>query len=250
MAALCWSVTAFAEAPVGAVASLEGRAEALHAGATAWADLAAGGDILLGDQIRTAAEAKLELVFNDDSVLTLGPNSQLTVTEQVAGPAVAPSARFSLVGGAVQALVTDRYAKPGARFEVETPTAIAGVRGTGFVATYDAAAEETVVVGLFDTTLVRARIDATAAHEVRLGPGEMTRVRRGGYPLSPARAPETMLRGLTAATGVRRGGSDPGAPKQPQSGESQLPEGKAIDQPVDVIKGAGGKPPPPPPPLR
>ena len=77
--------------------------------------------------------------------------------------------------------MTERYGASGAHFEVETPTAIAGVRGTGFIANYDASKDETVVVGLFDTTTVRSRADTRALHAVALGPGLATAVKRGSY---------------------------------------------------------------------
>jgi len=103
-------------------------------------------------------------------------------------------------------VVTERYGKPGARFEVETPTAIAGWRGTGFIATYDIAKEQTVVVGLFDTTFVRSRAEKETGHEVELGPGQATTVRRGSYPLRPSPMPDDVLQGLGAETTVSSSG--------------------------------------------
>ena len=159
IAILCLGTTVRADEPVGHVAAIEGGAEALHSGTTAWAPLAAGDGILLGDRLRTLADGRMKLLLRDDSVLTLGASSELTIDEQVVGTQ-APASRFGLAVGTLRAVVTERYGTPGARFEVETPTAIAGVRGTGFIASYDAAKEQTVVVGLFDTTFVRSRVEA------------------------------------------------------------------------------------------
>ncbi len=248
----------WAAEPVGSVAALEGHADVLHPGAADRVALAAGDAVLLGDRLRTHADAKLKLAFRDESVLTLAASSELAVTEQVAG-AAAPVSRFSLLVGTLRAVVTERYGQPGARFEVETPTAIAGVRGTGFLATYDAAADETVVVGLFDTTRVRALADARGTgHEVLLGPGDVTRVPRGALPVRPTRMPENTLRGLDAATTVLPalgpgGRRSEGTPKA--TGSAAIPQQKArpqdnVDQPVDLLKGGPARrtPPPPPPP--
>jgi len=246
---------------VGAVAEIEGQAEVLRAGTAAWTPLKAGDAVQLGDQVRTPADSKLKLLFRDDSVVTLAPSSVLKVDEQVLG-ATAPSSRFSLFLGTIRALVTDRYGAAGARFEVETPTAIAGVRGTGFITAYDATREETVVLGLFDTTGVRSKVDQRGEREVRVGPGQMTTVRRGSYPHRPAPTPESMLRSFTGSTEVRgakpaaqgkaastgRVGGDPRLPKR--AGQGALsPEGQVdqvVDQPPQPEKRRGVPPPPPP----
>jgi hypothetical protein len=251
LAALLVAAAARAEGPAGSVAALEGNAEVLHPGA-AWTPLGVGDPVKVGDQLRTQADAKLKVVFQDDSVLTVGPASTLAVTEQTVG--AAPVSSFSLLVGSLRALVTERYAKPGARFEVETPTAIAGVRGTGFIAQYDPTGEETTIVGLYDTTLVRAHDDTAAGHEVRVGPGEATKVRRGSYPIRPSLLPEDVLRGFSAGTtmsGALRAPS-PAAPDVKPSArrprESAAAPQQIIDQPVGLLRhrGRGVAPPPPP----
>ena len=255
IAILCLGAVARADEPVGHVAALDGSAEAQHAGAAAWAALAAGDAILLGDHLRTLADGRLKLLLRDDSVLTLGVSSELTVDEQAVG-AQAPASRFGLAAGTLRAVVTERYGKPGARFEVETPTAIAGVRGTGFIATYDAATEQTVVVGLFDTTFVRSRVDTATAQEVHLGPGETTTVRRGSYPLRPSPMPDDVLQGLGAATTVSSSGGGAAPLAMPAPNASVKPHASrpredavAPQQVIDplVTPGKKGVAPPPPP---
>jgi hypothetical protein len=256
MALLVVAAVARAQEKVGSAAALEGKAEVLHQGTTGWAPLAAGDPVFVGDQVRTLADSKLKLVFREDSVLSLAASSTLTVTEQTVAPV--PSSSFSLLLGTLKAIVTERYSEPRARFEVETPTAIAGVRGTGFIASYDASQDETLVVGLYDTTHVRASTDAKGAHTVDLGPGRVTRVRRGKMPLAPTKLPEDQLRGLEGATNLAAAGTSPtrefGAThgsqgntldaKRPEHSGSQAitTEGQVVDQ--QQFK-HGGKPPGP-----
>jgi hypothetical protein len=245
--------------PTGSVTAVEGQAETMRAGGAEWTPLATGAPVFVGDQLRTSPDGKVKLLFNDESVLTLGPGSNLTITEQVAG-AAAPVSRFGLLLGTVRAVVTERYQAPGARFELETPTAVAGVHGTGFIATYDGAADESVFVGLFDTTIVRSRAERDAAHRVRLGPGQITRVGRGRLPVAPSRAPEAVLRGLNGATTIvpRLGGQaqksapgkqGPGAGGR-RAGDTTVAPESTVDQPVELLKGGKRRPPPPPPPVR
>jgi hypothetical protein len=245
------ATTARAQERVGSVAGVEGQAEVLHAGASEWSPLGAGDPVLLGDQLRTRPDSKLRIALREDSVLTLAPGSQLAITEQVVAPAAV--SRFQLLLGTIKAAVTERYSEPNARFEVETPTAIAGVRGTSFLASYDPAQQETLVVGLTDVTRVRALVDTRGAAVVDLGPGIATRVRRGARPLAPAPLPQVQLRSLERATelgGAAAGGGanrlDARRPQRP--GERAMSkEEKAVDQPLFVPGNA--KPPPPPPPV-
>jgi hypothetical protein len=250
----CWlvaagAVAARAQERVGTVAAVEGRAEVLHPGATAWSPLSAGDPVLLGDQLRTPSDGKLRVVLREDSVLTLAPASQLVVSEQLVAPAAV--SRLQLLLGTIKAVVTERYSEPSARFEVETPTAIAGVRGTSFIAAWDATQEETLVVGLTRMTRVRALVDPAGRAEVDLGPGVATRVRRGSRPLAPAPLPEDRLRALQNATelfGRRRTGNRVDARRPRRPGERAMStEEQAVDQPL-VVPGRP-KPPPPPPPV-
>jgi hypothetical protein len=245
-ASMAWS-----QERVGAVAAVEGGAEVLHPGASAPVPLAPGDPILLGDQLRTRPDAKLRVTFREGSVLTLAPDSQLIVTEQAVAPA--PVSRFQLLLGTIKAAVTERYSGPSARFEVETPTAIAGVRGTSFLASYDTAKDETLVVGLIDVTRVRSLADTRGAAAVDLGPGIATRVRRGSRPLAPAPIPQNQLRPLQDATelgqqGAGRGANRLDARRPVRPGERAMStEEQAVDQPL--LSPQSPKPPPPPPPV-
>ena len=239
-----------AQERVGTVTGVEGQAEVMHSGASAWSPLQEGDPVALGDQLRTRQDSKMLVTLREDSVLTLAPASQLAITEQVVAPAAA--SRFQLLLGTIKAAVTQRYSEPNARFEVATPTAIAGVRGTSFLASYDPSQEETLVVGLLDVTRVRAVVDTQGTSEVNLGPGFATRVRRGSRPLAPALIPEEQLRSLQKATelGGRagRGANRLDARRPQRPGERAMStEEQAVDQPL--LTPGNPKPPPPPPPV-
>ena len=241
---------AHAQERVGTVTGIEGQAEVLHGGAGTWSLLREGDPVALGDQLRTRQDSKLRVTLREDSVLTLAPASQLTITEQVVAPAAV--SRFQLLLGTIKAAVTERYSEPNARFEVATPTAIAGVRGTSFLASYDPSQEETLVVGLLDVTRVRALVDTQGTAVVDLGPGLATRVRRGSRPLAPARLPEDQLRSLQSATELAgragRGANRLDARRPQRPGERAVStEEQAVDQPL--LTPGNPKPPPPPPPV-
>ena len=250
MLVLLGARTARAE-DVGWVAALDGTAEVGRGGA--WTPLAQGDVVQLGDHVRTAAASRVKLLFRDDSVLTLAESSELVVDEQVAG--AAPTSSFSLLLGKVRAIVNERYSAKGAEFEVKSPTAIAGVRGTSFVAGYDPRRDETQVVGLEHTTWVHGTADPTGSHKVLVGPGQSTTIKRGSVPTRPHALPAAEIRNLTGQTTAKgQGNKGKGAanttaePRVPRrEGERvETPAGRVVDQPIPIIKKGPVAPPPPP----
>lgn len=236
-------------ADVGWVAAVEGTAEVQRGGS--WSGLTQGAILQLGDHVRTAAASRAKLLFQDDSVLTLGESAELVVDESVAGGA--PTTSFSLLLGKMRAVVNERYSASGAKFEVKTPTAIAGVRGTSFIAGYDKDKDETQVVGLEHTTAVRGLVEGAGAKEVLLGPGQSTTVGRGKLPVRPVTLPAAAVDGFTRETttadrgqdAATPGAADPRLPRRPGERDGS-PEGRVIDQPVDLLRKRPVPPPPPP----
>ena len=96
---------------------------------------APGTPILVGSHLRTAPGATLGITFKDNTLMSFGPDTELTVDEFLYAPAqgqlqlTTRLARGSLnyVSGVIAKL------KPEA-VQVKTPTGIIGVRGTQFVA--------------------------------------------------------------------------------------------------------------------
>ena len=93
-----------------------------------------GTAISIGSQLKTAPSAALGITFKDNTVMSFGPDTELTVDEYLYAPAqgqlqlTTRLARGSLnyVSGVIAKLKPDAV-------QVKTPTDIIGVRGTQFV---------------------------------------------------------------------------------------------------------------------
>ncbi len=119
-------------APVGKFTSIEGSVDVTVPGKQA-VTASLGGPLNAGDVIRTKSGSRCEVVFVDGSVLRLAERSRLRVTEFV-WEEKDRRATLDLFRGKIQNIVK---AIPGAaagksKYEVNTPTAVAGVRGTNF----------------------------------------------------------------------------------------------------------------------
>lgn len=113
----------------GYVTRIRGEAQALPGAQTP--ALALGSALYLGQRLVTGADARLEARLNDGSVLTLGERTEFLI-EQVAGSSAQGSdSRFSLLKGVFRA-ITGKLAsgQAPASWQVRTPVAIIGVRGT------------------------------------------------------------------------------------------------------------------------
>ncbi len=87
-----------------------------------------------GDVIKTMQNSKATLLFQDGSVLKLGPVTSLTVKRlrYQEEKSVVDSA-YDLASGTLMSIVGSLFGNPGSDFQVETPTAVSGVRGTIYI---------------------------------------------------------------------------------------------------------------------
>ncbi len=205
---LAWLVSALvfaaarlqAQSEVCTVAAVGGTLQVQRAGA--WQNATVGVPLFVSDRLRTGATDSGKIVCRDDSVLDVAPNTELTLDKQIFD---AGARRFEtllrIVKGKVRAWVSEYYKQPRARYEVETPTAIAGVRGTEFIMLYDASGEATEVVGLDGTVDVAGKL-AVLGSSVQVGPRFLSRVEKGRFPTPPQPLDDARLRQYLSGLGI------------------------------------------------
>ena len=94
--------------------------------------LALGSDIFEKDTIKTGDKTKLQMIFNDETIVTLGKNSHFSVEEYLFEDTKTPSVKFGMLRGAMRT-ITGKIGKIAPqKFSVETKTATIGIRGTNF----------------------------------------------------------------------------------------------------------------------
>ncbi len=117
---------------IGSVKTVEGEASVERQGEIH--EARTGFKLQQGDTLRTAAGSSLGVIFRDDTVLSLGPKSALTIDTFVFSPGENKMAMVLRMLRGLAACVSGKMAKlaPGA-VRVETPVGTVGVRGTRFV---------------------------------------------------------------------------------------------------------------------
>ena len=122
-------VGAHAEAPIAGYVT-KVRGEVVAAAESGRLTLALGHALHQGYRLLTGADARLEARMKDGTVLTLGERTEFVI-QQVTGAAVnSKSTRFELLKGAFRAVTTAPEATAKLDWQVRTPVAIVGVRGT------------------------------------------------------------------------------------------------------------------------
>ncbi len=137
MAGLLRATPADAQNVVGSVTRMSGSAQVLRAGATL--NAAPGMALQLHDRVTTSAGADLTITLADGSTLELGESAVLVIDESVVAGGARASTKVSLFGGTLSSIVTAALRGATPNFEVHTPNATAGVRGTSFTTKYSSA---------------------------------------------------------------------------------------------------------------
>jgi len=136
--ALAWVIIALLlpfvvqAAPIGKITAIEGRVDLTPSGATQAKPVTLSGLVNQGDILRTKSKSKVEVTMTDGNIMRLAENTRLRLTKYDTNEG--KESYFNLFRGKTQAVV-DKL-KKGSRFEMHTPTAICGVRGTVFFSFY------------------------------------------------------------------------------------------------------------------
>jgi hypothetical protein len=164
--------------PYVEINNVTGSVQAMVAPDISWRDAQAGTALHAGDSITTGADSFVEMTLQDDEekVMRLGANSTATILVQ-------DSEKLELLGGEVFSSIKNLTS--GSSFEIRTPTAVCGVRGTDFSARVEG--EETIVEAYDDNCYVKhmEQAGSFAKEATTVKPGERTAVRKFQRPGPP-----------------------------------------------------------------
>jgi hypothetical protein len=180
---------ASAQSEVGTVAAVQGTVRLERSGTTQ--NVSIGVPVFVGDRLTTGTSDRARIVFEDDSVLDIGPETEVVIDTLVfERSANRFETLLKLLRGTIRSLVSEYYREPRASYEIETPTAVVGVRGTEFITRYYPTADVSEIVGIVGEVTVTGRLAVIGAG-VQVGPQFYTQVRKGGFPTTPERLSDT-----------------------------------------------------------
>jgi hypothetical protein len=124
------------EPPIGYVKNVTGEASVTNGGKVIKAEV--GSAVLKSSVLRTGPKSSMGVTFKDETVMSFGPDTELTVDEYLYAPAQGKlkfgsklaKGSINYVSGVIAKLQPDAVS-------ISTPSGIIGVRGTQFVVTVE-----------------------------------------------------------------------------------------------------------------
>jgi len=175
---------------VGKLTALQGRVDIMHEGKPPAVEAKLNQPVYLKDIIRTKTDSKAEVTFKDGTVIKIAQRSRVDISEYFTdGESL--KARIELQRGRVGAYVSKESVEkisssPKAnRFEVKTPLAVAGVRGTNFIVSHHINPTTTVLVLSGKVYVYNINLPEQI---VELHDGEMTIIKEKNPPTPPVQA--------------------------------------------------------------
>ncbi len=182
-----------------------------------------------GDQIITGLDSRAKIVMSDRNIINVSPNTKVIIEEYV-NDAKSKNVKLGLLEGKIRTNVEQKYDNDKNKFEIRTPTAVAGVRGTQFITSYSEATKKTEVITLQGQVEFRNIVagNSTGAKEekVVVEKGEQSSVGSGGAPPEPPkRVPADVIKEVERETNVKNKEA-PSAQNPPPPPASQNQNGK------------------------
>ena len=95
-------------------------------------DVTLGAKLEEKDTIVTDDKAKVQIIFEDETIVTVGKNSNFSISEYIFEDNQEPTAKFAMLKGAMRT-ITGKIGKIAPeKFSVQAKTALIGIRGTNF----------------------------------------------------------------------------------------------------------------------
>jgi len=155
LALLATVTTTLAAETVAELVSVEGRVDILRDGKLPSEKAAVGAVLNVGDFIRTKSNSRAEVLFSDGNRIMIEPRSRVDISNYAINQ---DQRTLNLSRGKIEAVVlpkgdVDTRERP-KRFEIHTPNAVAGIRGTTLVVSFQDSTTAILVKELHGTRSV------------------------------------------------------------------------------------------------
>lgn len=136
----CPICTLAMEAPVGSIKTLKGKASIIRNRSVV--EVKIGSKVFTNDSLKTGVDGSMAMVFKDDTLLSIGPNSEIVINEFFFSPGEGKLSIITrLLKGTSAYLsgIIGKLSPESVRFE--TPVANIGIRGTKFAVSVEGSDE-------------------------------------------------------------------------------------------------------------
>lgn len=154
--------------------------------------------ILIGETVITDLNSRAKIVMSDRNVINIAANTKLKI-EKYTNTKEDKNVVLTLTQGSVRNDVEQVYNEAESNFEVHTPVAVIGVRGTQFITTYNQSEKTAEVTTLKGQVKFRRRLKENSkqfAESVIIEKGHRSIIRNGFAPNKPQRLKDSDFKKL------------------------------------------------------
>ncbi|MBC7741350.1 MAG: FecR domain-containing protein [Bdellovibrionaceae bacterium] len=189
--------------------------------------------VAVGDTIISAVDSRAKIVMSDRNVISISPSTKIKIEKYQTGEN--KNVELKLTQGKVRNTVEQTYDGEKTKFLIKTPTAVAGVRGTEFVTSFDAKTKVTEVVTLKGQVALSNPITLAT---VMVNKGEESSMKKDQAPSAPKPAQAETLKSLTNEfSETKDKGNDKKETTEPKTDQKDKAKDKdAKEQPKDQAK--------------
>ncbi|MEY4617089.1 MAG: hypothetical protein RJB66_2049 [Pseudomonadota bacterium] len=209
-----------------------------------------GKKVVPSDTIVAGKDARAKIVMADKNIINISPDTKLILEKYIYDPAKGDKqVTLDIAYGKVRATVEQKYDGEKNKFNIKTPTAVAGVRGTDFLTGYTPGKKETKIITFEGQVAVGTPgPQGQIMNPVFVNPGQMTTAVQGAPPSVPAAVPKDEMKQLnnetkaetatdtSASNSTGQAQEEKKEDKKEDKKEEKKDEAKADDQKKDESK--------------
>jgi hypothetical protein len=204
-----------------------------------------GKKVSSGDTIVSGADSRAKIVMADKNVINISPDSKITIEKYENDGKDKKNVELKVEYGKIRASVEQKYDGEKSKFNIKTPSAVAGVRGTDFLTGYSRANRTTSVITFSGTVAVgKPGPGGTIQNPVFVQQGQMTNAAANGSIEPPKAVPKDELNKMNSETNAGPNSSDSAkdsssnnsSDKKDEKAEDKKDEPKSDDKKSDDKK--------------
>jgi len=235
------SASAMAEPMYGVLMVVKGSVKVQNASKQT-TDAKVGGKVAEGDTIITAADSRAKIVMSDRNVINVNPDTQVQIAKYENDAASGKkNVEMNLLQGKVRNNVEQTYDGEKSKFQIKTPTAVAGVRGTQFLAGFDVKTKMTSVV-TFKGAVTLASVGPNGniiGKPVVVKKGEMTQSAPDKTPETPKAVPKEDMKKMDGESTASMSNKDSKSDKEAKTDGDQKRDVANDEKTKDSKKDSG-----------
>jgi len=196
---------------------------------------AIGMRVFPSDTIKTGKDSRAKILMVDKNEINISPESEIVLQKYVYDPAAGKKdVLLNVLTGKVRSKVEQKYDGTTTKFQVKTPSAVAGVRGTDFLTSFNSSTRQSQVVTFHGKVeFGQPGAGGAISNPVMVTPGQMSTAAAGAAPSAPVEMPKQQLASMdkesaadTATTSAPKNDNDS---RQPTSEEKKKEDGAKSD---------------------